>query len=443
MDQLHTNTYQPRNPQASHYFQCTQDHFEQLEMVWDDQYANRYGIWRPHIRDVIYQYLDCGDLHHGFARVRCPDCKYEYILAFSCKQRHFCPSCHQKRVILFGQELCENILKHVPHRQWIFSIPKRLRIYFMYDRRLLAKLSRCAWNVVRRYLTEAVPYDDAVPGAVITVQTFGDALNFNPHLHIIATDGCFYGNGSFIVCPRPDGKTLDELFRHEVFKLLKSEGKITDSIMENMMNWRHTGFNVYCGDAIWPNNKEGLENLARYIIRASFSQERMTYIPIEDSSAGAPEVLYKSKDGKTQYRFQPLDWLALLTTHIPNKNEQLARYYGFYSNKSRGLRIKAETDDEVPSLIESDVSLSSFRKRWAALIRKIYKVDPLICPKCQGTMRIISAIRDPKIVEKILRHLDLWDAMPHGPPRSKTRQFQERTIDYAESQLPENDHWLQ
>jgi len=59
--------------------------------------------------------------------------------------------------------------------------------------------------------------------------------------------------------------------------MLKAEGKITDVIIENMMNWRHSGFNVYCGKAIWPHNEEGLENLARYIIRASFSQERMSY----------------------------------------------------------------------------------------------------------------------------------------------------------------------
>jgi hypothetical protein len=60
-------------------------------------------------------------------------------------------------------------------------------------------------------------------------------------------------------------------FRYEVFKMLKSEGKINNVFIENMMNWRHRGFNVYYGNAIWFHNEEGLENLARYIIRASFS----------------------------------------------------------------------------------------------------------------------------------------------------------------------------
>ena len=130
---------------------------------------------------MIYRYLDCGDLHLGFARVRCESCGHEFLLPFSCKRRHFCPSCHQKRVIEFGQWLCEEVLKHVPHRQWVFSIPKRLRIYFMAHRRLLAELSRRAWKVLAAYWKTGVSYAGAAPGSVIAVQTFGDFQNFHPH----------------------------------------------------------------------------------------------------------------------------------------------------------------------------------------------------------------------------------------------------------------------
>jgi hypothetical protein len=51
---------------------------------------------------------------------------------------------------------------------------------------------------------------------------------------------------------------------------------------------------VYCGKTIWPRNEEGTETLARYIIRVSFSQERMTYIAVDDSADGTAKVLYKS-----------------------------------------------------------------------------------------------------------------------------------------------------
>ncbi len=236
--QINTDTYEPRKPRASDYFRCTEAHFEELEALWDERYTNRYGFWRPYVMQVIYRYryLECGDLHRGFARVKCFDCNYEYLLPFSCKRRHFCPTCHQKRVVVFGEQLCENILKYVPHRQWVFSIPKRLRIYFMFDRSLLSKLSQCAWKVLRQYLRQAVADEDAVPGAVIAIQSFGDFLNFNPHLHVIATDGCFYGGGSFMVCPTPKAKDLEDLFRYEIFKMLKAEGKINDTVIENMLN---------------------------------------------------------------------------------------------------------------------------------------------------------------------------------------------------------------
>jgi len=107
----------------------------------------------------------------------------------------------------------------------------------MMDRKLLAKLSQCAWKVLNLYLTQAVPYDDAKAGAAVAVQSFGDFQNFNSHLHVICTDGCFYGNGSFKACPKPNPKDLEDLFRYEVFKMLKSEGKINDLVIENMMNW--------------------------------------------------------------------------------------------------------------------------------------------------------------------------------------------------------------
>ena len=69
--------------------------------------------------------------------------------------------------------------------------------------------------------------------------------------------------------------------------MLKAEGRINDFVIENMMRWHHSGFNVYCGGAVWPQDEKGLENLACYIIRASFSQERMAYIAAHDTADGS------------------------------------------------------------------------------------------------------------------------------------------------------------
>ena len=82
---------------------------------------------------------------------------------------------------------------------------------FMFDRKLLPKLSRCAWKVLNLYLIQATPYDDAKAGAAVAVQSFGDFQNFHPHLHVLATDGCFYNGAAFMVCPPPDTGKLEEL----------------------------------------------------------------------------------------------------------------------------------------------------------------------------------------------------------------------------------------
>ena len=98
-----------------------------------------------------------------------------------------------------------------------------------------------------------------------------------------------------------------------------------------------------------------------------------------------------------------------MCSHVPNKGEQMVRYYGYYSNVSRGKRKKQDSDELIPSILEPDGSSKAFRRNWARLIQKIYEVDPLTCAKCQGKMRIIAFIEDEEVVKKTLKHLGLWE----------------------------------
>lgn len=72
------------------------------------------------------------------------------------------------------------------------------------------------------------------------------------------------------------------------------------------------------------------------------SQERMVYIPTEDSHDVTTKVVYTSKYRKVRKVFSALDWLARLVTDIPGRYEQTVMYYGWYSNKSRGMRKKVD-----------------------------------------------------------------------------------------------------
>jgi len=81
-------------------------------------------------------------------------------------------------------------------------------------------------------------------------------------------------------------------------------------------------------------------------------------------------------------------------------------------------------------------------KNQAKLIEKIYEVDPLACPKCQGPMRVISFIEDQHVIEKILTHLCLWEVEPGPPPRMPRSHllYTEPYIDYSDSQVPSSDN---
>ena len=75
--------------------------------------------------------------------------------------------------------------------------------------------------------------DEASPAAVAVIQTFGDYLSFNPHIHILAADGCFSGDGFFYAPSiNIDTASLEKLFVHKIFKMLLARGLITERVMD-------------------------------------------------------------------------------------------------------------------------------------------------------------------------------------------------------------------
>ena len=156
-----------------------------------------------------------------------------------------------------------------------------------------------------------------------------------------------------------------------------------------------------------PDKKEHIERLAQYIIRNSFSMEKMEVI------APAGTVLYRSRLGVMSAKshrnfeiFEPTDFIAAITQHIPDKGAQMVRYYGYYSNKSRGMRAKKSPATAIMPIEEPRRRIPS--KKWRELIKKVWEVDPLECPNCGAEMKLIALIDDGTVIEKILRHLGLW-----------------------------------
>jgi len=115
------------------------EHFQDFTDSYEQKYAPTYGRFRlERITKVVEHFISCGDYTQGIARIQCtnPECREEFFRPFSCKGFHLCPSCSQKRTLLFAQYAENDLLLRLPHRFLTFSLPKCLRVFFRHDRKL-------------------------------------------------------------------------------------------------------------------------------------------------------------------------------------------------------------------------------------------------------------------------------------------------------------------
>jgi ribosomal protein S27E len=405
--------------------------FEEVKGRWEERFERRYGFWRGFVDEQVRRYLDCGLFENGFARVQCPDCHEEYLLAFSCKTRELCPSCAARRAAATAVLLREEVLEEVGHAQWVFVMPKMLRPYFLHHRELIGGLARAAWETVRELMVAATGEDGLRPGMVAVVQTAGDLANWHPHAHALVSRGGWTRDWGWVPVPYVDEHAAGLLFRHKVMRLLQDVGLLTEERTELLLSWRHSGFSVHNRVRVEPEDGRAVERLARYIMRPPISLERIRW-------SGDGEVLYRPKGGHAgrarqpgdpPEAFDPAEFLARVIMHIPEPRRHLVRYYGWYSNVSRGKRrrqVEAVTDTgpcdgEQARSTQSDRDHSpdarALRRSWAQLIKRIYEVDPLVCPSCGSEMKVIAFITEHEVVDAILRHLAKTGARhPRGPP---------------------------
>ncbi len=233
------------------------------------------------------------------------------------------------------------------------------------------------------------------------------------------------------------------IWRDKVSDLLFDAGLIDLHTIESMMAWSHcSGFNIDTSVRIAADDHAGMQRLIEYISRCPFTFARMVKLTNDGKiiyRANHPgctrfPMLGKEMDLRPGMRrnyqvFDPLDFLASVTQHIPHKREHQIRYYGFYSNKRRGMRVGKQQVSNAESVPEPLTPFQLKRRiTWAALIKCVYEVDPLECPKCGAEMKIISFIekRQTGVIEKILRHTHLWkDKIPRSPPQKTLPQILE------------------
>jgi len=234
----------------------------------------------------------------------------------------------------------------------VFTIPKRLRIYFRYDRSLLGKLCRAAYDTVCDVFKLEIDGDSGIPAMVAAIQTFDDLIHLHPHIHAVVAEGVFTETGHFVHIPDIWKHCAEKFWQERVFAHLLDAHKINDETVGNMRGWKHSGFSVDNSVRIEKGDQAGMQRLIQYIARCPFSLARMVSMTRDGKllyRASHPNCIPFPLSGDSTLLkgiprnfevFDPLDFLAEVTQHIPNKGEHQVRYYGFYSNKKRGMQEK-------------------------------------------------------------------------------------------------------
>ena len=123
-------------------------------------------------------------------------------------------------------------------------------------------------------------------------------------------------------------------------------------------------------------------------------------------------------------RWDVLEFLARVVDHIPEPSQQTVRYWGYYANAARGRRRKAlPAGDALQAPPRDDDEFTrSTRLTWAKLIRRVYEVDPLLCPFCGAEMKILAFILDFGTARAIRKSLKLpaqeLEPLAHAPPEA-------------------------
>jgi hypothetical protein len=406
--------YRQRHPENTVLYRVLAAHFDTFLTRYETLFQRRYGYFRPVIREVVERYLDCGNPMCGFARIRCPTCAREFLLTFSCKTRHFCPSCHAKRREAWSIWLGQDLLLKVPHRQVVFTIPKIIRPFFRYNRSLLSDLCLSAVRAITLYMKTRTERD-LMPGVVAVIQTFGNRLNFHPHLHMLVTEGGRTQDGSFQPVPIFNDAALTRIFAHEVLTLLVSKDLISPETREKILSWRHTGFNTH--SKVRATTTEDARRVARYMAKPILALGRLSF----DEDEG--KVIYQYGDGDAdRVEMDYLDFIARVTAHIPDKGQVMIRYYALYSNAHRGVMNKrGEAASVMPCLPPPPPGKAS--PGWRELIRKVHKVDPLTCPACGAEMKVIAFITNYAVIDKIIHHLGITFTAKRPPPAAQQEEL--------------------
>ena len=371
--------------------------------------AERAGGVPPFVEREFRQFLGCGVWARGFARFRCETCHAERLVPFSCKARAVCPSCGGRRMAERAAHLVDHVLPAVPVRQWVLSLPFRLRYVLAWNhplcREVLAVYVRALRGFYRRRARRA-GITDAETGAVTAIQRFGSGVNLNVHFHTLCLDGVCTRDGEawrFVPAPPPTARELARLVaaiarrierllaRHGLALAAADDDGAPDPLAEDApalaalcaasvagrsllgrapharvarigsdpdaytpkpeTPWhaRHASFDLHAGRTVRADDRTGLERLCHYLLRPPLAQDRIEVLP--DGRIGVT-LARPWADGTQALVFTGVEFLEKLAVLIPKPRVNLLLYHGILApraqHRAAALRALAAESSVAP-----------------------------------------------------------------------------------------------
>jgi hypothetical protein len=366
----------------------------QLETALEQaRLRSEHGFGYPaFVEKTFRDYLACGRRELGFTRVRCAECGFERLLAFSCKRRGLCPSCEGRRMADTAAHLVDRVLPAVPYRQWVLSLPIPVRLLLAREPALLSKTLRIFTQRLfayqrRRAREIGVEADaardeprrrtplitDARCAAVTFIQRGGGAINLNPHFHTVGADGVFEvrddGSVRFVPLLAPTDADVEALCKEVASRVLRMVERHRDDAGDDdrrdddglsptlplafapgprtspAPGWEHPlqghlrksrcasvdGFSLHAETTVGALDRRGLERLCRYGLRSSFALSRLS---VKDDGTLRYRLKRPWPDGRTELRLEPLELMRRLALLIPPPRAHTVRYHGAFAPAS-------------------------------------------------------------------------------------------------------------
>ncbi len=352
--------------------QVFQDH-------WDSFLAENPKV-RPVVMEEVDKVLSCGDTANGYAMYGCLQCGKVKFVPFRCKSR-FCNTCG----VAYQSDRASNIaakLVNCKHRHIVFTIPQELREYFRRDRERLNILFHAAAQTLLDWFASKNKSEHFTPGIVSGLHTFGRDLKWNPHIHILVTEGAC-GNSKawrdfhhipFVMLRKKWQTTL-------LVHIEKELGKEQFRLLKNRLYAEYLdGFYVHAPYSDF-NSPETVANyITRYIGRPAMAQSRILNYDGETVTFW----YQRHEDNERVVETIPaFDFIKRLIIHIPEKHFHMLRYYGIYA-KNHPM-----ADKLVLLMPEHHAKVRHKLRRWAWRIELSFGHDPLKC-SCGEYMEFID-----------------------------------------------------